>query len=111
MSHLLNSMVGAGLPAADIWTQIKNSAFNAKDAAVAVGITLAVMVVCYTFWKAKGAIAALVGAGVVAMIFVWILNNVDNGAVQKTVSDTVVTNGMAPLTPPPVEPDRLIVGS
>ncbi len=108
MSHQFHSLVVTAVPAADIWTKLGSAAVDAKTALITVGGAIAVAIIIYTFWKAKGAIAALVGAGVVAMVFIWFLNNVDNGSVQNTVTDTVVNNGMGPLTTPQAPRDQTL---
>lgn len=83
---------------ADVFDNVNTMASKAGGTAKIVGIALAVILVLIGGWKAKGALAGLLLAGVAGMFFVFILNNIGNADLQKTVKDTIIVpaNGFVP---------------
>lgn len=82
---------------ADVFDNINALGSKATGTAKIIGIALAVILVLIGGWKAKGALAGLLLAGVAGMFFVFIMNNIGNADLQKTVKDTIIpANGFVP---------------
>lgn len=106
---------------ADIFDNINTLSSKATGSVKVVGGAVALILVVLAGWKAKGAIAGLLVAGVAGLVFVFILNNISNADLQQSVKDTVVipangfvpyrdlppTNAIGPGDGPAVLPSRL----
>lgn len=60
------------------------------------GAFLATLVALVGGWRAKGALAGVISALLVAALYAWGVLHIGDSSVQNKISQTVDTNGMAP---------------
>ncbi|MDN5766103.1 MAG: hypothetical protein L0H96_09600 [Humibacillus sp.] len=89
--------IAAAVPAGDIFQTINSLGSKATGSVKIIGGAVALILVVVAGWRAKGAIAGLLVAGVAGLVFVFIMNNIGNADLQQSVKDTVVpANGFVP---------------
>lgn len=98
MFNTLTTHVVAAVPAGNVWDKITNGANSAETALLAVGGTAAVLFVLWAAWRAKGAVGGIVSAGLAAMLFGWLLTNVNSSSNQQTITDTINDTGMPSIS-------------
>lgn len=63
---------------------------------------VAVIFILTQVWQAKGALGAIVSAGLAAGVFLWIINAVNDGAVEDQINNTIL--GSSVTQAPAIEP-------
>lgn len=98
---LLSQSFGTRPIRTDVFDTVTNMSNSAKTAVLVVAGLVAVVLIVKVVWKAGGALGAVVSASLVAMIFLWAINNVSNSSVQDQITDTVIPAGAGLPTPIP----------
>lgn len=84
---------------------------NTRLVLLILGGVIGLLIVIIIAWKAKGALSAIVSAAVVGILFVWVLNNIDNDDIQSQLTDTVIPDGHGPIDRSDGDPVAAPVGS
>lgn len=116
MSHPLHILVTA-VPAGgdNFFTDIQNLSGSAATTAKVLGGAVATILLLVAGIKTRGALGGIAAAAISALLFIWLLSNVNSADIQKKVDNTVNNKGLGVVVDHPAmalpehPPARLVI--